>query len=89
MSTTTSDRLDRVYVWVWRPGAEEPVPAGVIERNGPTFDFAYGRSYLAREDAVALFLPELPLNNGRQRPPAGLPIAGCLRDAAPMRGVSG
>jgi serine/threonine-protein kinase HipA len=52
--------------------------------GGPrTITFTYGRSYLARDDAIALYEPELPLTSGRIRPPVGMVIASCTRDAGP------
>jgi serine/threonine-protein kinase HipA len=72
---------DQAYVWVWLPGAVEPVVAGVLKRSGDRLHFAYGRSYLARDDAIALSVPELPLQSGEHIPEYTL--ASCLRDAAP------
>lgn len=77
------EQLDRVYVWVWLPGAEEPVPAGMAYQDGPVVSFAYGRRYLERTDAIPLFLPDLPLGTDSIRPENGLEIAGVLRDAGP------
>ena len=74
---------DRAYVWAWLPGAVEPVVAGVLEADGALVVFTYGRSYLERPDAVPLYLPELPLEPGRQRPPGGLRVAGVIQDAGP------
>lgn len=71
------------FVWVWLPGATEPVVAGRLEAFGEVVMFTYGRSYLERSDAVALYLPELPLQPGRIRPGGGLAVAGCIRDAGP------
>lgn len=45
--------------------------------------FNYGQSYLARQDAIPLFLPELPLQKGAIEPMEGLTMAGCLRDGSP------
>jgi len=70
-------------VWVWLPGADEPVAAGRLEAIGEIVYFTYGRSYLDRPGAIPLYLQELPLRQGRIRPPAGLTIAGCIRDAGP------
>ncbi len=81
--TTSDSAPTRVYVWVWLPGSTQPVPAGVIEQSGDVAYFNYGRSYLEREDSIALYLPELPLQSGRIRPLQGLTIAGCLSDAGP------
>jgi len=71
------------FVWVWLPGATVPVVAGRLDAVGSVFMFTYGRSYLARADAVPLYLPELPLRTGRIRPPGDLRVAGCLADAGP------
>jgi serine/threonine-protein kinase HipA len=71
------------YVWIWLPGATEPVVAGRLEAQGDILDFNYGRSYLSRDDAIAVYLPELPLVPGRLAPLSGLRIAGCIADAAP------
>jgi serine/threonine-protein kinase HipA len=71
-----------VFVWVWLPGAGEPVVAGRLDRVGSIVTFTYGRSYLERPNAIALYLPELPLTRGPISPAAG-EIAGCIADAAP------
>ena len=71
------------YVWVWLPGAVEPVVAGLIEAAGDVIEFTYGRSYLSRRNRVPLYLPELPLEPGRISPPSGMWVAGCIHDAAP------
>lgn len=83
------------YVWVWLPGAVEPVVAGLVAPvpratldNEAVLAFRYASSYLARADAISLHTPELPLTaatfdprNVPGRDP--LPLHGCLRDAAP------
>lgn len=74
---------DRAYVWVWLPGATEPVVAGALDPVGNGLHFTYGRSYLDRREAIALYLPELPLRRGAIRPPAGMRMAGCIDDAGP------
>ena len=71
-----------VYVWVWLPGAADPVVAGRLDAAGPTVTFAYGRSYLEREGSIPLYTPELPLVPGQQWPRVG-DIAGCIADAGP------
>lgn len=71
------------YVWVWPPGAEEPVPCGLVRERGSLLRFRYGRRYLARESAIALYEPELPLLDEWIDPPDGLDAPGCLADAAP------
>lgn len=74
---------DRVYVWTWLPGSQEPVVAGVIERSRGVHRFAYGESYLARPEAISLYGPELPLRKGWIDPAPGLTMASCLRDGSP------
>ena len=69
-------------MWVWLPAAAEPVVAGRLTARGPVVTFAYGRSYLERPDAIALYLPELPLRRGEITPISG-EIAGCIADAGP------
>ena len=71
------------YVWIWLPGATEPVVAGRLARDGENLIFNYGRSYLELEGAIPLYLPELPLRPGAIPPEPGLSMAGCLRDGAP------
>ncbi len=72
----------KAFVWIWLPGETAPVVAGQISVRGQSFDFNYGRSYLARDDAIAIYAPELPLRPGAIAPPP-LSMAGALRDAAP------
>ncbi|MFP4235868.1 MAG: type II toxin-antitoxin system HipA family toxin, partial [Nitriliruptoraceae bacterium] len=74
---------ERVYVWTWLAGREEPVVAGALDTVGDRLHFVYGRSYLDRPDAVPLYVPELPLRPGDQPPPDGMDLAGCLADGAP------
>lgn len=71
------------FVWIWLPGALEPVIAGRIELDGGIYAFNYGRSYLERADAMPIYAPELRLERGRILPKAPLEMAGCLRDGAP------
>lgn len=80
---TSESRPEEAYVWTWLSDATEPVVAGRLAREGDRLVFNYGRSYLARETAVPLYEPELPLRPGAIPPPPGLALAGCLRDAAP------
>lgn len=71
------------FVWVWLPGAVDPVPAGRLVTEGEVITFNYGRRYLDRPEAVPLYLPELPLQRGRQRPRGAMRVAGVIRDAGP------
>lgn len=72
----------RVFVWTWLPGASEPVVAGRLDPVGPIVNFTYGRSYLKREEAIPLYLPELPLEPGAISPRVG-EVPGCIADAGP------
>jgi serine/threonine-protein kinase HipA len=81
----TSD-VDRqpttAYVWVWLPGATEPVVVSRLDKDGSVIRHTYGRSYLAREDAIPLWLPDLPLEPGPTAPAVG-ELHGCFADAGP------
>jgi len=79
----TSEPPREAFVWVWLPEATEPVVAGRLEAAGVVADFNYGRSYLERDNALPLYLPELPLRAGRQPPLPGLSAPGCIADAGP------
>lgn len=80
---TTSDDHSTAFVWIWLPGATQPVIAGRLESNGDIVTFVYGRSYLERDDAIALYVPELPLRRGEQQPLDGMKIAGVIADSGP------
>jgi serine/threonine-protein kinase HipA len=71
------------FVWVWLPGATEPVVAGKLNVESTRLTFNYGRSYLDRREAIPLYEPELPLKAGLLPLLPGLSIPGCIRDAAP------
>ena len=71
------------FVWIWLPGRTDPVVAGRIQPEGERYLFNYGRSYLAREDAIPIHRPELPLRPGAIAPEPPLEIANALRDASP------
>jgi serine/threonine-protein kinase HipA len=73
----------RAFVWVWLPGASEPVVCGRLDVLGDQLAFTYGRSYLARTGAISLFTPELPLRAGLALPSPDRDTFGCIRDAAP------
>lgn len=85
MSTTTSSASPprAAFVWIWLPGKTTPVVAGRIDPEGGALAFTYGRSYLAREDAMPVYAPELPLRRGSIFPTPPLEIANALRDASP------
>jgi serine/threonine-protein kinase HipA len=80
---TSESRYREAYVWIWLPGETEPVVAGVLVRSDDQLVFNYGRSYLARADAIPIYEPELPLKAGVLPLLAGLSMPNCIRDAAP------
>ena len=58
----TSDIIPRdapasAFVWIWLPGATEPVVAGRLDRDGSRFSYTYGASYRRNHDAIALYEP--------------------------------
>jgi serine/threonine-protein kinase HipA len=79
---TTSDPTT-AYVWVWLPGALEPVVCGRLDDSDGTITFNYARSYLERDDAVPVYRPELPLRRGEQRAVTGTRLPLCIDDAMP------
>lgn len=81
---TSELRHNEAYVWIWLPGKTDPVVAGLIERQRDgRLLFNYGRSYLARNDAISIYEPELPLQPGEMRPRANMQMPSCIRDASP------
>ena len=83
MTSDVRTPYSEAYVWVWLPNATEPVVAGLVTQQGPQLVFNYGRSYLARPDAISLYAPELPLQPGILSLIPGLNMPSCLRDASP------
>jgi serine/threonine-protein kinase HipA len=55
----------------------------LLTKQGAQLVFNYGRSYLARPDAISLYAPELPLQPGSISLIPGLKMPSCLRDASP------
>ncbi len=80
---TSETGYDEAYVWTWLPGETRPVVAGRLALVDDKLVFNYGRSYLARPNAIALYEPELPLAAGALPLLNGLSIPSCIRDAAP------
>lgn len=74
---------EEAYVWVWLPGATEPVVAGLLSRQGGTLVFNYGKSYLERSNAIAIYEPELPLRSGVLPLLNDLSMPNSIRDASP------
>ncbi len=85
----TSESQDgECYVYTTLPGATEPVTAGRFQlqtdRTGASIGrFVYGRSYLARADAVELDPVELKLASRTYETAALRGVFGALRDAGP------
>ena len=71
------------FVWMWLPGATEPVVAGRLDQDSERLLFTYGASYRRRENSISIYDPELPLKEGVIAPINGLPMASCIRDGSP------
>lgn len=73
------------YVWIWLPGATDPVVCGRLDRVDDRIAFVYARSYLESSHAVPIYDSELPLKTGYQYPASaqtrGVPL--CIDDAMP------
>ena len=78
-----TSEYSEIFVWIWLPKETEPVVAGKLSSQGLTYVFNYGKSYLERDNAIAIYDAELPLRQGLIPLLPGLSIPGCLRDAAP------
>ena len=80
---TSNVDYQEAFVWIWLPDAVSPVVAGKLTQDGQKLLFNYGRSYLERPNAIAIYDRELPLQAGLLRPLDGMSIPSCIRDAAP------
>ena len=80
--TSRADATE-AFVWTWLPGATEPVVAGRLDQDGARLLFTYGASYRRRKNAISLYEPELPLQEGTIPPLGELPMASCIRDGSP------
>src|SRR5436190_18893009 len=80
---TSETGYDEAYIWTWLPGETRPMVAGRLALIDDKLVFNYGRSYLARPNATALYEPELPLTAGALPLLNGLAMPSCIRDAAP------
>ena len=80
MTSESRTHPPEAFVWVWLPAASSPVVAARLTDYGTAVGFVYGRSYLARSDAIALSLPDLPLRPGET---STGDVPGCVADAAP------
>lgn len=82
---TSKNEYEEAYVWIWLPEETEPVVAGKLTKRGNALSFNYGQSYLARDNAIAIYEPELPLKAGGL---VGALLGGrimpsCIRDSSP------
>jgi len=71
------------FVWIWLPDADEPVVCGRLDDDGARISFVYARSYREREDAIAIYEPELPLVPGEAFAASGDRLPLCIDDAMP------
>ena len=76
---TSKNQYKEAYVWIWLPNETEPVVAGLLTEIGNLLVFNYGRSYLNRENSIAIYDPELPLKPGEIPLLPGLSIPSCIR----------
>ncbi|MES2181309.1 MAG: HipA domain-containing protein [Pseudomonadota bacterium] len=81
--TSKKNHYKEAFVWIWLPEHIEPVVAGRLYSEGKSLIFNYGKTYLAREDAISIFKKELPLKQGVLPLRSGLTMPGCLRDSSP------
>ncbi|MGD9592828.1 MAG: type II toxin-antitoxin system HipA family toxin [Candidatus Berkiella sp.] len=73
----------KAFVWIWLPEQREPVVVGIIEKDKDKHIFSYGKSYLERNNAIALSPFELPLESRTFEPTGINTIHSCLRDGSP------
>ncbi len=80
---TSNEPYSEAFVWIWLPGEIEPVVAGKLSTEGDQLIFNYGKSYLARDNAIAIYYPELPLDAGVLPLLSGMSMPSCIRDGSP------
>ena len=80
---TSRNGPSEAYAWIWLPHEVAPVVAGLLTRVGKQLLFNYGKSYLKRNNAIAIYEPELPLQPGDIPLHEGLSMPSCIRDASP------
>lgn len=78
-----TSEVKELFVWIWLSGNTEPVVAGKLYMDTGNCFFVYGKSYLARENAIAVYDRELPLETGEIPTVSGLELPGCIRDSSP------
>lgn len=80
---SSKQNYSQAYVWIWLPDALTPTVAGKLERERNRYYFNYGKSYLQRADAIAVYDEELPLKPGILPLINDLIMPGCIRDSSP------
>ena len=80
---TSDASYNEAFVWIWLPEETSPVVAGKLKRDKDLLLFNYGKSYLQRENAIAIYDPELPLLSGNIPLMQGLKMPGAIRDGSP------
>ncbi|QKK27307.1 type II toxin-antitoxin system HipA family toxin [Rhizobium hidalgonense] len=80
-----TSRVDatEAFVWMWLPDATEPAVAGRLDQDGERLFFTYGASYRRRKNAIPIYEPELPIQEGVIVPINGLSMASSIRDGSP------
>lgn len=81
--TTSNPPANEAFVWIWLPNETTPVVAGRLSNQNGSLLFNYGKSYLDRSNAIAIYDKELPLQSGVLPLLTGLTMPSCLRDASP------
>lgn len=81
--TSNNEKYTEAFVWIWLPNETEPVVAGKLTSQSNSLVFNYGQSYLSREDAIAIYEPELPLEPGLLPLVPGMRMPSCIRDGSP------
>ncbi len=80
---TSKRQPNEAYVWIWLPNEVKPVVAGLLTTFENKILFNYGKSYLSRPNAIAIYAPELPLNSGTLPLFPNMSMPGCIRDVSP------
>ncbi len=82
MMTSKADTTE-AFVWMWLPGATEPVVAGRLDQDGERLLFTMAPA----TGAVRTRFPSVSRNcrfrRARSPPISGLSMASCIRDASP------
>ena len=78
-----TSKAEEAFVWIWLPEQTDPVVAGRLSQEKDQLLFNYGQSYLRRDDAIAIYEPELPLKAGRIELSPRMDMPSCIRDGSP------